>query len=273
MRLSGLFIISLILIAQASDINTNTKASLSETDLLLNETLNKSRTNTTNKNKNKNDNAKSNKSSTKKEKELKINSNLLITGTVRSSEIITESATITGNCNIAKDLNAKEIKADKLTTKTVITESIHSPTGILVIEGDLVINNDIASDSIALRGQSFMLDNVKQWGLVHHDDFETEKSLEGWSDKRTSKCNPNSKNSYLGGHCNFSFNEVHKTFKNLPEHTKLKITASFHMLDSWDGETAYMKVNDEIVWSRQGQHNEKGINICGGDHNDPAFNM
>lgn len=45
------------------------------------------------------------------------------------------------------------------------------------------------------------------------------------------------------------------------------------MFDSWDGETAYMKVNDEIVWSKQGQHSDKGINICGGDYNDPAFAM
>jgi hypothetical protein len=66
---------------------------------------------------------------------------------------------------------------------------------------------------------------------------------------------------------------VHKTFHSLPEHTTVRINASYHMLDSWEGETAYMKVDDEIVWSRKGEHSANGINLCGGDHNDPAFNM
>ncbi len=64
-----------------------------------------------------------------------------------------------------------------------------------------------------------------------------------------------------------------KVFKNLPEHTKIKINAGYHMLDSWEGETGYMKVDDVIVWSKTGQHSENGLNFCGGGHNDPAFNM
>ncbi len=44
------------------------------------------------------------------------------------------------------------------------------------------------------------------------------------------------------------------------------------MLDTWDGEKAYMKINDKIVWNRVGKHSKKtGLNICGGDFNDPAF--
>jgi hypothetical protein len=45
------------------------------------------------------------------------------------------------------------------------------------------------------------------------------------------------------------------------------------MLDSWEGETGYMKIDDEIVWSRKGESSAKGINFCGGEHNDAAFNM
>jgi len=137
----------------------------------------------------------------------------------------------------------------------------------------VIINNDIMADTVSVRGSSFILEGVKQWGLVHHDDFESEASLEGWSDKRTSRCKY-SKNTFLGGHCNFSFQEVNKTFKNLPPHNKLKVNAAFHMLDSWDGEYAYMKIAGEKVWTKRGQHPaDKGINICGGDFNDPAFNI
>jgi hypothetical protein len=76
---------------------------------------------------------------------------------------------------------------------------------------------------------------------------------------------------FLGGHCNFAFTDVTKTFKELKKHSVLKINASFHMLDNWNGEKAYMKINDKIVWSRSGKHSKKGLNICGGDFNDPAF--
>ena len=118
------------------------------------------------------------------------------------------------------------------------------------------------------------MQSVKQWELKHHDDFENEKSLDGWSDKRTSHCLQNINNKHLGGHCNFSFNEVSKTYENLTNHKELRVNALFHMLDEWNGESAYMKINGKIVWSRIGRHNKKkGLNICGGEANDPDFNM
>ena len=44
------------------------------------------------------------------------------------------------------------------------------------------------------------------------------------------------------------------------------------MLDAWEGEKAYMMIDDKIVWSRDGKHSKKkGLNMCGGDYNDPAF--
>jgi len=124
---------------------------------------------------------------------------------------------------------------------------------------------------VALKGTSFIVEGIKQWELKHHDDFENEDSLLGWSDQRTSRCE-NMTGRFLGGHCNFSFNEVTKTFKGLKQHTTIRINASFHMLDAWDGEKAYMKINNKIVWNRVGKHSKKhGLNICGGHFNDPAF--
>ena len=36
----------------------------------------------------------------------------------------------------------------------------------------------------------------------------------------------------------------------------------------------YMKINEQIVWAKEGKSNEKnGINICCGDYNDPYFNL
>lgn len=135
----------------------------------------------------------------------------------------------------------------------------------------MVINNNSQAERVNLQGTSFIVEGVKQWELKHHDDFESEDSLHGWSDKRTSRCNK-MMGSFLGGHCNFSFNEVTKVYKGLKSHTVLRVNASFHMLDAWDGEKALMKINDKIVWNRTGKHSKKnGLNICGGDYNDPAF--
>lgn len=209
----------------------------------------------------------------KPHKEMKINSNVHVTGSITANKFYSEEAKVTGNAHIGKTLKSSDIISDKITAQTLVTDRIISPTGVLTIEGDLIINNDVLADTVSMRGSSFIMEGVRQWGLVHHDDFETEKSLDGWSDKRTSKCK-NGGNAFLGGHCNFSFNEVTKVFKNLPEHSKLKINAAFHMIDSWDGEMAYMKVNDEIVWTKKGQFSpDKGLDICGGEHNDPAFNI
>jgi hypothetical protein len=218
------------------------------------------------------DSSRKSQDSSKNKTEMKINSNLHILGSISANKAILETAEITGNARIGKTLHSKEITSDKLTTQTLITDRIVSPTGVITLEGDLIINNDVLADSVSLRGESFLLNGVKQFGLIHHDDFDTPKSLDGWSDKRISRCKEGG-NAFLGGHCNLSYTEVSKTFKNLPKHETLRVNAAYHMLDSWDGETAYMKINGEIVWSKRGQHSEKGINLCGGEFNDPAFNM
>jgi hypothetical protein len=206
----------------------------------------------------------------KSTKEMKINSNLLVTGNISSGDFTTNNVVISGGLDV-KSLITKQIKSNLMETKTLKTQVIKSPTGVLTIQGDLILDNDVDTGSLNIRATSFIVKDVKQWTLNSHDDFDNEKSLEGWSDKRTNKCN--GKNTHLGGHCNFSYNEVSKIYKNLTIHTNVRVNAAYHMFDLWDGETGYMKIDDEIVWTKQGKHSDKGINICGGEHNDPAFNM
>ena len=44
------------------------------------------------------------------------------------------------------------------------------------------------------------------------------------------------------------------------------------MFDSWDGETAFAKIDGNIIWTKIGKSSSKiGANICGGDSNDAAF--
>jgi hypothetical protein len=48
------------------------------------------------------------------------------------------------------------------------------------------------------------------------------------------------------------------------------------MFDKWDGELAYAKINDQIVWTKNGESSnsiKRSINICGNNYPDPKFAM
>lgn len=83
----------------------------------------------------------------------------------------------------------------------------------------------------------------------------------------------------LGGYCKLDSAQVSKSFP-LPAHTHVKITASFHFIDRWAGETAFMKLNvgpdaaQEVVWTERYEEGEStnGLNVCG-DPNVPEGNF
>lgn len=208
----------------------------------------------------------------KKEREMKINSNLIVNGSIMANKIVTDALTIHGLGKLDNNLLTTTLDTSSITSQTVHANSITSPTGVIEIEGDVIISNDDDITTTTTNGDSFAISGVKQFSLLHHDDFDDDV-IEGWSDKRRSSCNDNG-NAFLGGHCKFSYNEVSKTFRINAPHTQIRITAGFHMFDNWNGEYGYMKVNGDIMWMREGKvDNENGMNICGGNHNDPAFNL
>ena len=48
----------------------------------------------------------------------------------------------------------------------------------------------------------------------------------------------------LGGYCATSNENLVKVFDNIPHHTRIKVEANFHFLDSWGGETAFLRVSE-----------------------------
>jgi len=106
--------------------------------------------------------------------------------------------------------------------------------------------------------------------LRHHDDFDSNHSLSGWSRNQTSNCS--GFNNFLGGPCHLSYDEATKLYEKLPAHSQIRINARLHMFDDWKGEKAFMKVDDKVVWTKTGKNSAlKGSNICGSNSNDPAF--
>jgi len=130
-----------------------------------------------------------------------------------------------------------------------------------------------------VAGGTVTVSNAHQWNLVYFDDFET--NADGWflstnatasktqvNDRRNA-CNNNTDH-HLGGYCEFSKEEVTKTFINLPPHSALKITARYHFIDYWTGEYAYAKLNGKPVWMQSHAFCKlaftedcRGVDACG----------
>ena len=91
---------------------------------------------------------------------------------------------------------------------------------------------------------------VEGWTQISLDDFSILSGADGWSFTSKSIC-PQNQNLFLGGHCLLSNQNVFKVFTNLPEHSKILVTANVHFIDNWDGETCWLKLDDStILWEK-----------------------
>ncbi|OMJ89222.1 hypothetical protein SteCoe_8608 [Stentor coeruleus] len=126
---------------------------------------------------------------------------------------------------------------------------------------------------LASTEKAFQIENNEQWKLVVVEDFQGQ--ILGWSEDDISSCS-GSIDYFLGGHCKFSNQIVSKSW-TLPKHEFVMLQITFHFLDKWEGESAYMKVDGNYVWSESYQacnnlHSSlcvyKGIDVCGDDFPD-----
>mmetsp|Transcript_9169 Transcript_9169/g.19972 ORF Transcript_9169/g.19972 Transcript_9169/m.19972 type:complete len:261 (+) Transcript_9169:106-888(+) len=124
----------------------------------------------------------------------------------------------------------------------------------------------VESPSLSLAGD-FSIAGVKQWKLAFSEDFDSTLGA-GWSHPDVSRCGGVT---MLGGYCKFGRGDVTRNFANLPPHSRLKVKASYHFIDSWMGESGFMKLNvgvagaPVLVWSeRHSQQTEQhGLDLCG----------
>jgi len=189
-------------------------------------------------------------------------------------------------------LDALNVISVAAKAKVLETQKIRSPTGTVVVDGDLmIINSKGATDAAArragkvgafgLQATSFLAEEVvvsgvKQWRLVRHDSFEKETAdrdpAEGWSLAELSSCSrdltrdQSQVDHFLGGHCNMAAGELKKRFDQLPPHKQVRLAARYHMIDDWQGETAFLKIGEQFVWSdrsRASQGARDGLDMCG----------
>ena len=121
---------------------------------------------------------------------------------------------------------------------------------------------------------SINFDGTDQWTMFVFEDFQG--SAAGWSKEKLSVCGTND-NMFLGGNCNFAGDDVSKKYINIPNHSMIRITANFHFFDKWEGEEAFMYLNNRPVWSDSYKWCDKvmlwyckkfAINACGGEYPD-----
>lgn len=129
-------------------------------------------------------------------------------------------------------------------------------------EGDVLVNGMLKSTGVVRVDGPLKFMGVSQWLLAIHESFS--QTATGWSNATTSTCGSPSKR-LLGGYGLTAGGEVKKTFRQLPDHTEIRVKANFHFIDAWTGETAFAKLDNQVVWTELHDHmaSKNGINICG----------
>lgn len=194
---------------------------------------------------------------------------LTVTGSIRTGHIKSGSLIVDGSISITHGVSAESITTTKASVTVLETVSISSPTGVVHVSGALS-TGDISSNS-TLTAAAFIQNDVRQWAMTHHEDFEGQ--VVGWSATNVSSCD--GVDHHLGGHCNNVEGELKKTFSGLPPHQFLRLQARYHFLDSWEGETAFAKIGSSIVWTDV--NDIRGLvdlkSICAGEHADSKISV
>lgn len=230
-------------------------------------------------------------SDTKIEKITKVFSDTIIKGNVNAEEIITDKININGEGTIKGEYLTNELETNTLKVNTVYTNKISGLNGFIQLNGDLIINGPEENNeensqnliftnppqqinNLLLKNEYYKVNGIKQWSLISYDDFSSSENIKDWSFQKLMSCNDNNGNLFIGGYCLLNKEEVSKKFFIGYSHESIRVKASYHMFDNWNGEMGYMKIKEQIIWAKKAKSNEKnGINICGGDYNDPYFNL
>lgn len=112
---------------------------------------------------------------------------------------------------------------------------------------------------------------IPQWRLWDLDTFDVVDSDQWLPLNDRGFCGaPDDK--FLGGHCRFAAVTVKRAYKQLPVHSRVRITARVHFIDEWEGESLSLLVNDNPVWSQshhwcpcffQDKCAKYGLDTCG----------
>lgn len=87
------------------------------------------------------------------------------------------------------------------------------------------------------------------WVGFYFEDFEQYTNYWRENNFNLVKCDPDFDENILQHDCNSDVNEVFFSVNILPHHSEIKVNLSFHFIDAWNGEQAWVKIDDKLVWT------------------------
>lgn len=177
---------------------------------------------------------------------------LEISGKLNCGNIVSETLYSSGTVHTTSSLTVADITSTSTTVSELTLSSIYPIDSEITIEADVLIKAPLETTSFLQM----------YWNLFSHEDFE--KDAEGWNAVR-STCNK--RDYFIQG---FSDEEIKKTYK-LPLHSSVKITASVHFLDTWQGESLILKANGQIIWMQSARSGN--TNICANSEPDAGYGV
>jgi hypothetical protein len=218
---------------------------------------------------------------------------LNVRGTLTADSIIGAGVAMTSTTAQASLLTANALNVKDISVLDTEAKTITSPTGSIKVEGHLQVAGSIVYKDTTESLKTLPADPFKTsllevnegplvpWRLVQMEVFSASSGAE-WLHKELNNKNIKQssgsithcgdKNFMLGGHCspNGGGGESSRSFVKLPSHSMVRVTARFHFIDSWDGESAYAKIDDEVVWldSHNSATKTNGVSLCGSKHPD-----
>jgi hypothetical protein len=208
------------------------------------------------------------------ERKVGVRGDITIQGTLITSVLTSPigDVKISGELNVMNAIQAESAKGAfiKANSGVSIKQSIVSTKDQLLIKGK--IDADSVTSGGAIKYSFLEIDGVRQWALHSLEDFE-EVGADGWSHGELTECGGHK---ILGGHCvEKATPELTKTFSGLPAHSQIRVVAKYLFIDSWDGESGYVKADGNTVWVESYNHAngdlKHGISICGNETPERKF--
>ena len=186
-------------------------------------------------------------------RDLSVQNVLQVSGDI-STSTLQVNGTLTGtSIEVAATLETNTVRSD-----TMYIDVLSSKSGdTILVEGDLEMvgaakgETSASTAPVSFLATSVVIDGIKQWSLYDSENFD-DQSVGAWTNTdgnrlSTTTCG-HPDDYFLGGACTLASGAVVKTFHGLPPHKQIRIKATMHFIDQWEGEQAWCKLNGNYVW-------------------------